>query len=212
MPVIKQNCALRQNPTRQGKTCLDLEAIHSQQRGSTSVAPASFEGIPQAVTTPPSSAATAPLVHPKTEELFIEKCLGSRDVKMMERQPLVIVAANVMEPEGPVLPRRRSSYQRILALENEQLQVVERERHLPVDLILSPSTCLIVYTAATMKLNWEKNPGLVYKKCSAFIADTIVNCQMKAMSFSFEKCYMVRYSTSVEMQEVLTLFFEVRPC
>ncbi|KAG0590903.1 hypothetical protein KC19_1G134100 [Ceratodon purpureus] len=184
-----KNFERRQNSTRQGITRRDLEAIHSQRRGPTPLAAASFEEIPQAVTAPPSSAATAPSQHPKNEQLFGDKCSGSREVKMMKRKPLVIVAANVMEPDGPILPRRRSSYQRILALENEQLQVVERERHLPVDLILSPSTCLIVYTAAKMKLNWD--PSFVYKECSAFIADIIVNCQMKAMSFSFGKCYMV---------------------
>lgn len=131
---------------------------------------------------------------------------------MTKRQPLVIVAANLMDPDGPVLLRRNSSYQRILALQSEQLQIVERENHLPVDLILSSSTCLIVYTTATMKLSWEKNSSLVYKESSAFIEDTIINCQMKAMNFSFRKCYMVRHSTSADMQEVLTLFFEVRPC
>ena len=160
----------------------------------------------------PSPASTSPLEHLKTEELNIEKCSGSRDVKMMKKHPLVIVVVNVMQPDGPILPHRRSSYQRILALENEQLQVVERERRLPVDLILSPSTCLIVYTAATMKFDWEKNPSLAKKECSAFIVDVIVNCQMKAMSFSFEKCFMVRPSTLIDVEEDLTLSFEGQPC
>jgi hypothetical protein len=211
VPVIKQDCVLRQNSTRQEETSLALEEI-DQQGGSTSGAAASFEVIPWAITTPTSPGSTSPLEHLKTEELNIEKCSGSRDVKMMKKHPLVIVVVNVMQPDGPILPHRRSSYQRILALENEQLQVVERERRLPVDLILSPSTCLIVYTAATMKLDWEKNPSLAKKECSAFIVDVIVNCQMKAMSFSFEKCFMVRPSTFIDVEEVLTLFFEGQPC
>lgn len=209
--VMKQNFALRQNSTRQEKTRLPLEAFQLQ-RGSISFTAPSFEGMPREVTAPPSLAYTAPLEHLKSEELRSDNCLGLRDVKMMKKQPLVIVAVNVMQPNGPVLPQRRSSYQRILALENEQLQIVERERHLPIDLILSPSTCLIVYTAATMNLNWEKNPGVASKECSAFIADILVNCQMKAMSFSFEKCFMVRYSTLIDMQEGLTLFFDIQPC
>ena len=191
MLVIKQSCYKAELSTRQEKARLALEEVH-QQRGSTSVSGASFEDTPWAVTAPPYAVSTTPLEHLMTEDLCINKCLGSRDMKMMKKQPLVIVAANVMQPDGPVLTQRRRSYQRILALENEQLQVVERERHLPVDLILSPSTCLIVYTAATMKLNWEENPSLASKECSAFIVDIIINCQMKAMSFSFEKCFMVR--------------------
>lgn len=131
----------------------------------------------------------------------------------MNNKLLLIVVANTTQPNGPVLLQRRSSYQRILALENEQLQIVEREHLLPVDLFLSPSTCLIVYTAATMKINWRKNSGHAFKEISAFIDAIIINCHMKAMSYSFENCFVVSCSAaSFNALEMLTVLNIILNC
>jgi len=104
--------------------------------------------------------------------------------------PHLVVVANILQPDGSVLLQRRSSYQKILGLENEDLQVVERELMLPVDLILNPSTCLTIYTE-------EKLLGRT-KICSSnaegffsCVMDTIVDFHMKALSFSFKRWFMV---------------------
>lgn len=108
-----------------------------------------------------------------------------------ESGPHVIVVLNTLQSEiGPVLLQRRRSYQRILGLDNEDLQVVERDYEIPVDLILSPSTALIIYTRENM---YRLRPETCNTNSDIFsgLLDSIVEGHVKAMSLSFQMCFMV---------------------
>lgn len=111
-----------------------------------------------------------------------------------ESGPHVIVILNTLQSQiGPVLLQRRRSYQRILGLDNEDLQVVERDYEIPVDLILSPSTALIIYTRENM---YSLQPETSNTNSDIFsnLIDFIVEGHVKAMSLSFQMCFMVCFS------------------
>lgn len=107
-----------------------------------------------------------------------------------ESEPHVIVVLNTLQSEiGPVLLQRRRSYQRILGLDNEDLQVVERDYEIPVDLILSPSTALIIYTRENM---YRLRPETCNTNSDIFsLIDSTVEGHVTAMSLSFQMCFMV---------------------
>ncbi|CAM6083204.1 unnamed protein product [Calypogeia fissa] len=101
-----------------------------------------------------------------------------------ERREMIIVA-NISHPNAHMLTGRRSSYQKILRLERENLQVVERELRLPVDLILSPESCIVVYTMG--KLNLE--PHNLKDRQETLQNEVLTH--LKAICFSFRDCIMI---------------------
>lgn len=130
-----------------------------------------------------------PPLQPAHEELSLEQSEVD-DLIQLSSGPHLIVVANILQSSGSIFLQRRSSYQKILGLENEDLQVVERELKLPVDLILNPSTCLTVYTKDKL-LRCAKSSHPNSEEFLSYVMDIIVNCHMKALSFSFQRWFMV---------------------
>ncbi|KAF8379477.1 hypothetical protein HHK36_028912 [Tetracentron sinense] len=103
--------------------------------------------------------------------------------------PDIVVIVNTQNLDKEMLISRRSTYQRILALENGGAQVVEREINLPVDLILSAAMCLVWYddknignkTTATD----EASP------CIPLCVENIATNILTLLSFSFSGCILV---------------------
>ncbi|KAG0563717.1 hypothetical protein KC19_8G053800 [Ceratodon purpureus] len=135
----------------------------------------------------------APPLQPAYEELRLQQSELDNILQLSGGQgqgPHLIVVANILQPSGSIFLQRRSSYQKILGLENEDLQVVEREMKLPVDLILNPSTCLTVYTKDKL-LQCAKSRSPDSEEFLSCVMDMIVDCHMKALSFSFQKWFMI---------------------
>ena len=135
----------------------------------------------------------APPMQPTYEELSPRLSEVGDFIQLSSGQgqgPHLIVVANILQPSGSIFLQRRSSYQKILGLENEDLQVVERELKLPVDLILNSSTCLTVYTEdKLLKCAKSHNPNS--PEFFSCVMDMIVDSHMKALSFSFQRWFMV---------------------
>ncbi|OAE30513.1 hypothetical protein AXG93_424s1060 [Marchantia polymorpha subsp. ruderalis] len=95
------------------------------------------------------------------------------------------IVANVSEQSEHKLAERRGLYQKILCLEKNNIQFVEREFRLPVDLVLSPATCLVIYT-------WQILQKLVQKVDSKQISlRNEIETILKAISFSYQNCILI---------------------
>ncbi|KAL8233679.1 hypothetical protein R6Q59_019779 [Mikania micrantha] len=57
----------------------------------------------------------------------------------------VIIIVNTQNGEAEMIISRRSTYQKMLAMEKEGVQVIERDLNLPVDVIISAAVCLVLY-------------------------------------------------------------------
>lgn len=97
------------------------------------------------------------------------------------------IIVNTSQSYKHLLSSYRSAYDKVLALEKDGVCVIERDLFLPIDLILSPTHCLIWYTQD--KLYEGKTPS-VGKIHLSWVED-IVNDIMRVLSFSFTTCIMV---------------------
>ncbi|KAK1260663.1 hypothetical protein QJS04_geneDACA001943 [Acorus gramineus] len=99
-----------------------------------------------------------------------------------------VIIVNTQNYDKEMLISRRSSYQRILALEKGGVQVVEREVNLPVDLIFSAAVCLVWYDAKNVGLSSttseEVSSGL------PIFVEKITEV-LTSMSFAFSDCILV---------------------
>ncbi|KAI4997440.1 hypothetical protein ZWY2020_052782 [Hordeum vulgare] len=84
---------------------------------------------------------------------------------------------------------RRSSYQQILSLEKEGMQVVERDVDLPVDLILSAAACLVWFETKI----FESNEFIASAETSSItnFVEIIATNILMSISFCFCGCVMV---------------------
>lgn len=71
-------------------------------------------------------------------------------------------------------------------------QIIEREMHLPVDLVLSPSTCLFVYTLEKLNVDKAIFSHRPVEVLSAAV-EVIIDDHMRASSVAYHRCVMVRY-------------------
>ncbi|KAF9600013.1 hypothetical protein IFM89_002486 [Coptis chinensis] len=103
--------------------------------------------------------------------------------------PDIIIIMNTQSCDKEMLISRRSTYQKILAMEKEGAQVVEREINLPVDLIFSAAMCLVWYDHINI---WKKSAGT--DEASASIPLCIENIAtniLMSLSFAFSHCILV---------------------
>ncbi|GJN21700.1 hypothetical protein PR202_gb09203 [Eleusine coracana subsp. coracana] len=103
--------------------------------------------------------------------------------------PEVVIVVNTGNHGKCMLFSRRSSYQQILALEKEGMQVVERDVNLPVDLILSPAICLVWYDVRSFRSS-DFTASSETPSIADFIEDIVTDTLMP-LSFSFSGCIMV---------------------
>ncbi|KAF8692977.1 hypothetical protein HU200_039343 [Digitaria exilis] len=103
--------------------------------------------------------------------------------------PEAVIVVNTGNHGKHMLFSRRSSYQQILALEKRGMQVVERDVHLPVDLILSAEVCLLWYDTRTIGSS-ELTISVDTSSITSFIEDIATNILM-SLSFCFSGCIMI---------------------
>ncbi|XP_077239741.1 shortage in chiasmata 1 [Tasmannia lanceolata] len=101
----------------------------------------------------------------------------------------IIIIVNTQNFDKEMLISRRSSYQKILAMEKGGVQVVERELDLPVDLIFNAAICLVWYDAKNIGVN-----ATAKDRAYSSIADCMENIAtniLMSLSFAFSSCVLV---------------------
>ncbi|KAL5718519.1 hypothetical protein ACHQM5_011412 [Ranunculus cassubicifolius] len=102
--------------------------------------------------------------------------------------PDIIIIMNTQTSDKEMLISRRSSYQKILALEKGGAQVVEREIAFPVDLIISSSMCLVWYNHMNI---WKTLSSTEDVSSIALCVENIATTIFMSLSFAFSSCVMV---------------------
>ncbi|XP_049935574.1 protein SHORTAGE IN CHIASMATA 1 homolog [Nymphaea colorata] len=101
--------------------------------------------------------------------------------------PSIVVITNTQKFSHELLMSRRSSYQKILAMEKDGIQVVEREMHLPVDLIFSSSTCLLWFDAKRVMSSFPE----VIPPSMPLCVESIATNLLMSLSFRFSDCILI---------------------
>ncbi|KAL5746322.1 hypothetical protein ACOSP7_027468 [Xanthoceras sorbifolium] len=107
----------------------------------------------------------------------------------MESYPDAVIIVNTQSFDKEMIISRRSSYQRILAMEKEGVQVVERDSDLPVDVIISSAICLVWYDCRNIG---KKASALdEASSCLPLCVDNIATNVLTLLSFTFSGCILV---------------------
>lgn len=103
--------------------------------------------------------------------------------------PDVIIIVNTQNADTGMIISRRTTYQRILAMEKEGVQVVERDLNLPVDVIVSAAVCLVLYDSKNIskKTNSSDSGSSLLSSCIENIAANILT----SLSFAFSSCILI---------------------
>ncbi|KAJ9545704.1 hypothetical protein OSB04_025411 [Centaurea solstitialis] len=126
-------------------------------------------------------------VHQDVPEL--PSALDSKKISTsMPSLPEAIIVVNTQNGDTETIVSRRSTYQRILAMEKEGLQVVERDLNLPVDVIVSAAICLVLYDSKNIrrKTSLDGSPAL-FSSCVETIAANVLT----SLSFAFNSCILI---------------------
>ncbi|GMH29567.1 hypothetical protein Nepgr_031410 [Nepenthes gracilis] len=103
--------------------------------------------------------------------------------------PRTVVIVNTQNFQKEMIISRRSTYQRVLAMEKSGAQVVERDLSLPVDLIISASMCLAWYDSRSIGKSATSQDGV--SSSIALCVDNIAANALTSLSFSFSSCILV---------------------
>ncbi|KAJ9164171.1 hypothetical protein P3X46_023777 [Hevea brasiliensis] len=103
--------------------------------------------------------------------------------------PDTIVVVNTQNLDKEMIVSRRSTYQKILAMEKEGLQVLERDLDLPVDVVIISAICLVWYHCR----NIRKKATTAYEasSCLPFCIENIATNVLPLLSFTFSCCILV---------------------
>lgn len=104
--------------------------------------------------------------------------------------PDAIVIMNTQNVDTEMVISRRSTYQKILAMEKEGVQVVERDLNLPVDVIVSAAVCLVLYDSKNIRkkiTTSDNNTSSLLPSCIENIAANVLT----SLSFAFSSCILV---------------------
>ncbi|KAJ0261746.1 Protein SHORTAGE IN CHIASMATA 1 [Hirschfeldia incana] len=114
--------------------------------------------------------------------------VGINEQGVLSDQTAVIVV-NTKTVDKEMIISRRSTYQKVLAMEKEGVQIVERDSDLPVDLMLSPAICLVWYDCGSASKKSDASIGASSSSLS-WIGDIATNV-LTSLSFGFSTCVMV---------------------
>ncbi|TKY45165.1 hypothetical protein E2542_SST31452 [Spatholobus suberectus] len=109
--------------------------------------------------------------------------------KSMEVFPGTVIIVNTQNVDKEMIMSRRSSYQVILAMEKEGIQVVERDLNLPADIILSSAICLAWYDCRN--LGKKATPATEASSSLPLCIENIATDVLTLLSFYFHGCFLV---------------------
>ncbi|XP_059667076.1 protein SHORTAGE IN CHIASMATA 1 isoform X2 [Cornus florida] len=115
--------------------------------------------------------------------------------------PETIIIVNTQNFEKEMIISRRSTYQRILAMEKEGSQVLERELNLPVDVIISAAVCLAWFDCRNIgKKATAPNEA---SSCLPLCVENIAANVLTSLSFTFSGCILVFEGESSFLSAIL---------
>nr|KYP41950.1 hypothetical protein KK1_036658 [Cajanus cajan] len=103
--------------------------------------------------------------------------------------PGTVIIVNTQNVDKEMIMSRRSSYQLILAMEKEGIQVVERDLDLPADIILSSAICLAWYDSTN--LGKKATPATEASSSLPLCVENIATDVLTLLSFYFRGCFLV---------------------
>ncbi|KAJ4952854.1 hypothetical protein NE237_029686 [Protea cynaroides] len=128
---------------------------------------------------------------------------NSKQINSVTPYPDIVIIVNTQNFDKEMLIYRRSSYQRILAMEKQGVQVVEREINLPVDLIFGAAVCLVFYDCRSIG-----KKARVTDEASSFIAlcvEHIASNILTSLSFYFSSCILIFEGESSFLADIMDL-------
>lgn len=99
-----------------------------------------------------------------------------------------VIVVNTQDFDKEMIVCRRSTYQRILSMEKEGVQVVERDMDLPVDIIISAKICLVWYDCRNIGKKTELD-GASSSLLSC--VENIATNTLTLLSYTFSSCILV---------------------
>ncbi|KAK9292633.1 hypothetical protein L1049_020608 [Liquidambar formosana] len=100
-----------------------------------------------------------------------------------------VIIVNTQNFDKEMIISRRSTYQRILSIEKEGAQVVERDLNLPADVIISAAICLVWYDCRNIgKKNTTTDEA---SSCFPLCVENIATNVLTSLSFAFSGCILV---------------------
>ncbi|XP_050220957.1 protein SHORTAGE IN CHIASMATA 1 isoform X2 [Mercurialis annua] len=103
--------------------------------------------------------------------------------------PEIVIVVNTQNFDKEMIVSRRSTYQKILAMEKEGLQVVERDLDLPVDVVIISAICLVWYDCRNIR---KKATAADEASSSLPICiDNIATNVLTLLSCAFSCCVLV---------------------
>ncbi|CAI9302430.1 unnamed protein product [Lactuca saligna] len=99
--------------------------------------------------------------------------------------PDAIIIVNTQNVDTEMIISRRSTYQKILAMEKQGVQVVERDLNLPVDVIISAAVCLVWYDIKNIRTKTSSD-----SECSSCVENIAANV-LTSISFAFSGCILI---------------------
>lgn len=134
----------------------------------------------------PESESHVGAYHETECSMSMSRSLNSNNVTASESSSAnVVIVVNTQNFEKKMLISRRSSYQKVLTLEKDGVQIVEREVNLPLDLIFSAAVCLVWYEARNLGDDISSTPSI-----PMFMEKIATNILM-SLSFAFSGCILV---------------------
>lgn len=106
--------------------------------------------------------------------------------QIMVPSPERIIIVNTQNFDKQMIVSRRSTYQRILAMEKEGAQVVERDSDLPVDVIISSAICLVWYDCRNIGKKADEASS-----CLPLCIENVASNVLTLLSFTFSGCFLV---------------------
>ncbi|XVE58546.1 hypothetical protein DITRI_Ditri04bG0177900 [Diplodiscus trichospermus] len=106
-----------------------------------------------------------------------------------QRMVDIVIIVNTQNFDKEMIISRRSTYQKILAMEKGGAQVVERDSNLPVDVIISSSICLVWYDCRNIgrKAATLDEASSCLPSCIEYFATNVLTL----LSFTFCGCFLV---------------------
>ncbi|KAI7741880.1 hypothetical protein M8C21_022454 [Ambrosia artemisiifolia] len=105
--------------------------------------------------------------------------------KVNTNTPIIV---NTRNGETDMIISRRNTYQKILAMEKEGIQVVERDLNLPVDVILTAAACLALYDSKNIrKKTSSSDSASSLPSCVENIAANVLT----SLSFALSSCILI---------------------
>ncbi|KAL5539358.1 hypothetical protein UlMin_044760 [Ulmus minor] len=115
--------------------------------------------------------------------------------------PERLIIVNTQNLDKEMIISRRSTYQRMLGMEKEGTQVVERDLDIPVDVIISSATCLIWYDCRNIG---KKATALdEASSCLPLCIENIATNVLTLLSFSFSSCILVFEGENIFLSTVM---------